>query len=171
MIFVLGITWNAIWNIIGGFMKNTASLVVTRALAGMGSAACIPAGIGIIASTFSGRTRSSAFAAFSAGGPIGGGLGLIVGGLLTAYTDQSWRAALWCFGAVAFLVAVVSWFVVIPDRHQDPDRRVDWIGAAIITVGLVLLMFSISDAESAPHGWKSGCESPWRRHSDRRKEG
>lgn len=160
MVFVVGILWNAIWNLVGGFMKNTAALVVTRALAGVGSAACIPAGIGIIAATFSGRTRSSAFAAFSAGGPIGGGLGLIVGGLLTAYTDQSWRAALWCFGAIAFLVAAIGYFVVIPDRHLDTDRRVDWVGAGIITVGLVLLQFSISDAESAPNGWKTGCELP-----------
>jgi MFS family permease len=160
MVFVLGIAWNALWNLVGGWMQNTAGLVVTRALAGVGSAACIPAGIGIIAATFSGRTRSSAFAAFSAGGPIGGGLGLIVGGLLTAYTSASWRAALWCFGGVAFAVAIAGYFVVVPDRHLDTDRRVDWIGAGIITVGLVLLQFSISDAESAPNGWKTGCELP-----------
>ncbi|KLT38369.1 MFS general substrate transporter [Cutaneotrichosporon oleaginosum] len=156
MVFVVGISWNALWNLVGGWMNNTAGLVVTRALAGVGSAACIPAGIGIIAATFSGRTRSSAFAAFSAGGPIGGGLGLIVGGLLTAYTSASWRAALWCFGGVAFAVAVAGYLVVVPDRHLDTDRRVDWIGAAIITIGLVLLQFSISDAESASNGWKTG---------------
>ncbi|BEJ15318.1 hypothetical protein CspHIS471_0410850 [Cutaneotrichosporon sp. HIS471] len=156
MLFVVGITWNAVWNLVGGWMQTTAGLVVTRALAGIGSAACIPAGIGIIAATFTGRTRSSAFAAFSAGGPIGGGLGLIVGGLLTAYTNTSWRAALWCFGGVAFAVAIAGYFVVIPDRNLDKDKRIDWIGAGIITVGLVLLMFSISHAESTARGWKTG---------------
>lgn len=65
---------------------SAAALVVTRALAGMGSALSIPSAIGIIGSSFTGRTRASAFACFSAGGPIGGGLGFIIGGLLVAYT-------------------------------------------------------------------------------------
>jgi hypothetical protein len=48
--------------------------------------------------------------------------------------------------------------VVLPDRNLDPDRRVDWIGAAIITLGLVLLQFSVSYAQDSPQGWKTGCE-------------
>jgi len=87
VLFIAGVAWHAIWCLIGGFMHSAAGLVVTRALAGMGSALSIPSAIGIIASSFSGRTRASAFACFSAGGPIGGGLGLIVGGLLVAYTE------------------------------------------------------------------------------------
>lgn len=85
--FIAGVVWHAIWCLIGGFMHSAAALVVTRALAGCGSALSIPSAIGIIASSFSGRTRASAFACFSAGGPIGGGLGLIIGGLLVAYTE------------------------------------------------------------------------------------
>lgn len=36
-IFLAGVTWYAIWTLIGGFMKNGAGLVVTRALAGCGA--------------------------------------------------------------------------------------------------------------------------------------
>lgn len=85
--FIAGVAFNAIFTLIGGFMTNAAGLVVTRALAGVGSAFAIPSAIGIIASSFSGRTRASAFACFSAGGPIGGGLGLIIGGVLISYTE------------------------------------------------------------------------------------
>lgn len=156
--FVVGITWNAIWTLVGGFMHSTAGLVVTRALAGMGSAASVPSAIGILATTFHGTRRSTALAAFSAGGPVGGGLGLIVGGLLTAYTDVGWRAALWCFAGTAAACAILGFLVIIPDRHLDNDRRVDWIGAVLITCGLVLLQFSISYGPSASNGWKTGCE-------------
>lgn len=45
-----------------------------------------PSAIGIIAQNFKGRARSTAFAAFSAGAPVGGGVGLVIGGVLTAYT-------------------------------------------------------------------------------------
>jgi predicted MFS family arabinose efflux permease len=85
--FIVGVAWHAIWCLVGGFMNNAAGLDVTRALAGIGSALSIPSAIGIIASSFTGRTRASAFACFSAGGPIGGGLGLIIGGLLVGYTE------------------------------------------------------------------------------------
>jgi predicted MFS family arabinose efflux permease len=85
--FIAGVAWHALWCLIGGFMHSAAALVVTRALAGCGSALSIPSAIGIIASSVSGRTRASAFACFSAGGPIGGGFGLIIGGLLVAYTE------------------------------------------------------------------------------------
>ena len=45
-----------------------------------------PSAIGIIASNFHGKARSTAFAAFSAGAPVGGGIGLVLGGVLTAYS-------------------------------------------------------------------------------------
>lgn len=45
----------------------------------------VPSAIGIIAHNFHGRARSLAFASFSCGAPIGGGIGLILGGVLTIY--------------------------------------------------------------------------------------
>lgn len=44
-------------------------------------------------------------------------------------------------------------------HHLDPslDRRVDWCGAALVTSGLVLLVFALGDGETAkPHQWRSG---------------
>lgn len=154
--FVLGLAWYAIWNLVGGFMQNSAGFIVTRALTGMGSALSIPSAIGIIASTFTGRTRANAFACFSAGAPIGGGLGITVGGLMTAYTGPKWRAALWLFAGLAAAVGTLGFLAVLPDRHLDTDRRIDWVGAALVTSGLVLLMFAISSGEAAPQGWRTG---------------
>jgi len=39
----------------------------------------------------------------------------------------------------------------------DPalDRRVDWIGAFLVTSGLVLLTFSLGEGETAPNGWRT----------------
>lgn len=87
MCFVAGGAFYSIFTLIGAFMNTASGLIVTRALSGVGSAFAIPSAIGIIATSFTGRTRTSAFACFSAGGPIGGGIGLIVGGLLVSYTE------------------------------------------------------------------------------------
>ncbi|ADV20469.1 efflux protein [Cryptococcus gattii Ru294] len=154
-VYLAGVTWYAIWTLIGGFMKNGAALVVTRALAGSGASMSTPSAVGIIAHTFSGRARSTAFASFSAGAPVGGALGLILGGLFTSYVSNTWRGALYCIAGLAFAVSICAFFVVPNDGSHSSDRRVDWIGAALVTVGLIFLLFSISDGENAPNGWKT----------------
>lgn len=40
----------------------------------------------------------------------------------------------------------------------EKDRRVDWIGAAISTVALVLLTFSLAQSTSAKDGWRTPCK-------------
>ncbi len=44
-------------------------------------------------------------------------------------------------------------------HHLDPtlDRRVDWIGAFLVTTALVFLTFSLGDGNAAPYGWRTGC--------------
>jgi hypothetical protein len=37
-VFVVGMTWQAVWSLIGGFMKTGSGLIVCRALAGVGAA-------------------------------------------------------------------------------------------------------------------------------------
>lgn len=38
------------------------------------------------------------------------------------------------------------------------DKRIDWLGGVLFTVGFVLLFFSISQARAAQHGWGTDCE-------------
>ena len=39
-------------------------------------------------------------------------------------------------------------------------RRVDWVGAILVTAGLTFIVFILSDGPTAPDGWKTGCRSP-----------
>ena len=48
---------------------------------------------------------------------------------------------------------------------EEEDRRVDWIGAVLVTAGLVCIMFVLGQGELAPDGWKTGCEYPYFYHS------
>ena len=54
----------------------------------------------------------------------------------------------------------IAIFLVVPHdiRNPDVDRRVDWVGAAIVTTSLVFLLFVLAQGEVAPQGWKTGCE-------------
>lgn len=83
-------------------------------------------------------------------------LSYINGEVLTGRT--TWKAALWITAGMAAGIAVAAFFVFPPDILTTADRRVDWVGAALVTVGLVLLQFTVSSGESAPQGWKTPCE-------------
>jgi hypothetical protein len=60
---------------------------------------------------------------------------------------------------VACLCAVGGFLVIDPDvPSTETDKRVDWVGAFLVTTGLVLLVFVLSQGSLAPNGWKTGCE-------------
>ncbi len=95
----------------------------------------------------------------AAGAPLGSVFGNILGGLITQYA--SWK---WVFGAVAILTAVVTvagiLFIPSPKHtlHQDGVKvraSVDWLGAALITIGLLVLMFALTEGNVV--GWAT----PW----------
>lgn len=84
--------------------------------------------------------------------------------LYSSFRSPTWRAPFFFAAGLSALTVLLGWLVIEPDTHHldaSLDRRVDWIGAALVTGGLVLLVFSLGDGESAPQGWKTGCTSPF----------
>ncbi|KAJ8519130.1 hypothetical protein ONZ45_g3885 [Pleurotus djamor] len=72
------------------FMTKMA-MIVLRAIQGIGAAATIPAALGILAQAFPpSKARAIAFTTFSTGNPLGGGLGMVLGGALTELS-RSWQ--------------------------------------------------------------------------------
>ncbi|KAJ7133437.1 major facilitator superfamily domain-containing protein [Mycena epipterygia] len=141
-----------------GFAQNATALYILRGFQGLGVAAFIPACLGILAHAFPpSRARSAAFATFSAGAPIGGAVGTQIGAVLTQYTKATWRAPFFLIAGVSCLCAVGGLFLIDPDvPSTEPDKRVDWLGAFLVTTGLVLLVFVLGQGSLAPNGWKTG---------------
>jgi hypothetical protein len=51
---------------------------------------------------------------------------------------------------------ILGFFVIEKDEPStEEDKRVDWIGAALVTAGLVLIVFVLSDTPTAHRGWKN----------------
>lgn len=144
-------------------LSDEITIDILRGLQGTGSAATIPASLGILAEAFPpSRARSYAFATFSAGAPVGAALGMVIGGVLTQVTKPQWRSSFFFtagIGLLSFIGAIIS---IDKDTHHkiESDRRVDWLGAFLVTAGLVLVIFVLSDGEAASNGWKTSCEYP-----------
>lgn len=132
---------------------NPEMLVAARAVQGIGAAATIPAALGILTSTFTETSaRSRAVAAFGAAGAVGFASGLILGGLVTGPLGWRWVFALTVAPAALLLLLT---FLFVP-RDLPSARiggRVDLIGALTATVGLLGLVFALTNANRA--GWGS----------------
>ncbi|KAI9433579.1 MFS general substrate transporter [Lactarius indigo] len=156
-VWLSGYSILAVFSIGAGFAQSSMVLDILRGVQGLGAAALIPASLGILAKAFPpGPSRPIAFATFSAGAPIGGVFCNVVGGVLTQLTEPTWRSPMFLFAGVSFAWTILGFFVFEEDEPStEEDRRVDWIGAALITAGLVLIVFVLSDSPSARKGWKN----------------
>ncbi|KAM5539739.1 hypothetical protein V8D89_006552 [Ganoderma adspersum] len=156
--FILGCACMGIFGLGCGFAQNEITIDILRALQGFGPAAAIPAALGILAHTFPpSHIRSVAFATFAAGAPVGGALGSTIGGVLTQFTEQSWRSTFWFLAGLSAACCLGGFISIEPDvPYTLPDKRVDWVGAFLVTAGLVFIVFSLSDSSIAPEGWKTG---------------
>ncbi|QRW03953.1 major facilitator superfamily transporter [Ceratobasidium sp. AG-Ba] len=153
-VFLLGSLWMLVWAIASGFAPNAIALNVMRALHGMGAAAAVPSAIGILAHEFPpSKARSVAFATFSAGAPMGGAIGFVIGGVMT---DVAWRGVFYVSAGIAAATILAAAAAIHKDQpSQEKDRRVDWVGAGISTAALVLLTFALAQSSSAKDGWRT----------------
>ncbi|KAF9446079.1 MFS general substrate transporter [Macrolepiota fuliginosa MF-IS2] len=138
-----------------GFSNNIVTLIILRGVQGIGAAATIPASLGILAHAFPpSRARSFAFAAFAAGAPVGAAFGIAIGGVLTQKTAKTWRSPFYMFTAINVLCLIGGLVSIDKDPpHPKHDRKVDWLGAFLVTAGSVMILFVLGEGESAPKKW------------------
>ena len=114
----------AVWSAmtaVCGVAQNFLQLALARVGVGVGEAGCTPAAHSLIADTVPPEKRSSAIAFYGLGIPIGGLLGLIIGGIVNDL--YGWRAAFMIVGAPGILLAFA-----LPKIITDP-RRIAEAGA------------------------------------------
>ncbi|KAG2147756.1 major facilitator superfamily domain-containing protein [Suillus bovinus] len=155
--FICGILCQAAFSLGCGFAQDPLTLAVLRGFQGIGSAAIIPSALGILAHAFpQSKARSIAFATFAAGAPVGGAFGMLMGGVLTQLTSTHWRSIFYTAAATSALTAVsglISFDADVPS--EELVKRIDWIGASLITIGLILIIFVLGQGEIASDGWKT----------------
>ena len=129
---------------------NFAELLVGRGLQGVGLG-ILPVAMAIARRHLPAERARRTIATLSVTTAIGVGLGYPVTGLIA----QAWdfRAAYW-FGAIAVSGALILAAVVLPRRSDVPSRRLDTLGAAMLS--LVVIGLSVVLSEGGGWGWTSG---------------
>ena len=151
-IFLLGVVVFTLSSLLAGLAWSEASLIAARALQGLGAAIITPAALSILSTTFAeGRDRNIALGVWGAVGGFGAAAGVLLGGILT--DALSWE---WIFfvnvpvGVLAFALAPV----LLTESRDARVRTFDVPGAVLVTGGLSLLVYAITEA--GRDGWLAG---------------
>ncbi|HKR71412.1 MAG TPA: MFS transporter [Streptosporangiaceae bacterium] len=150
-VFVTGLAGFALASAVGGAAGSFVILVTARALQGVFGALLAPSALGTLVSTFRDpQERGRAFGVFGSVAAGGGGIGLILGGLLTQYL--SWRYCLYV-NLVFAAIAIAGALAYIRAGAPATRPRMDWPGTVLACAGLFLIVFGFSHAETS--GWTS----------------
>ncbi|OLT23232.1 hypothetical protein BJF79_02170 [Actinomadura sp. CNU-125] len=150
-VFMAGVGLFTVASLAGGLAATPGQLLAARAAQGAGAALAGPGALALIATTFEdGPRRSRALAVSAIVGSAGMVVGLVLGGVLTAWA--SWRAVLFVNVPVGAAIVLLAPRAV----RESPRRegRFDLAGAFACTAGSALLVYGFIRA--AEGGWSAG---------------
>ena len=146
--FLIGVGVFAAASIACGFAANIQQLVIARSLQGIGAAFLVPGSLSIISANFDEATRGQAIGTWSGFTAMTTAIGPVLGGWLIEHA--SWRWAFFINVPIAAMVILIS-LRHIPESRNPAGTSVDWLGAAIATLGLAGVVYGL--IESTNRGW------------------
>jgi EmrB/QacA subfamily drug resistance transporter len=152
-LFAAGLTLFTIASALSGLAQTSNQLIAARALQGMGAAILAPQGMPIILSTFPRERRAGTFAVFGILAGLAVVAGPTVGGWLV--TNLGWRWIFYVNLPVGVAVVAAS-LVVIPDLRPGRRHRLDLLGVALATAGLLAVIFGLIEGQRYDWGTVSG---------------
>jgi MFS family permease len=138
-------------SLVGSLADNGTLLIAARLLKGIAAAFSAPAALAILLNTYTEPAeRNRALGAFVSTGAVGFTGGLVLGGALAG---ADWRLTLVLPTILALAIAAAALRVVPPDpAPSGPRPNVDLVGAALVTSGLLALVYGVSNAAAASWG-------------------
>jgi EmrB/QacA subfamily drug resistance transporter len=140
-LFLIGLTLFLVATVTAALSWRIEVLLVARTVQAIAGAAAIPNGTALVRSLVAPERRGRAFGNVGAAIAVAAGLGPPIGGILTA--ALGWR---WIFAANLLLLApalILGWRLP-KDASSSQPRRFDLLGAALLTLGLVSLVLSMT---------------------------
>lgn len=146
-LFQLGLAVFAVGSLACGLAGSPLALVVARGVQALGAAIAVPAALSVLTATFTEPARRArALGAWTAAAAAGGANGFVIGGLITDAAGWEWVFLVNVPIALAALLA--TRFIIARDVVRGSGADLDLAGAVSVTVGLVLVVYGLSAAET-----------------------
>ena len=151
-VFLWGVALFTLASAACGFADSQGLLIAARFVQGIGGAVAFSVTIALIVSEFpEAGDRAKAMSAYMFVAVGGGSVGLLLGGVITESVDWHW---------IFFINLPIGAATLLLGRAFIDEREsiglgggVDWLGALLVTVALMLGVYAI--VGTADHGWGS----------------
>ena len=151
-VLLVGTTLVGLSSLVGGFAGNAGVFIAARLVQGLGAALMLPAALSTLTTTFTApRERQSALGVWAAVAGLASALGILLGGVLTE--GPGWRWVMFV-NPIACVLVIPAAIAFLPrDLPAARTPRFDLLGSALVTGGMVVLVYALIKAPD--QGWGS----------------
>lgn len=150
--FLLGCFLQGISTLACGLSKTGTQLIVFRAFSGIAASFCLPSAVSLINEVFPpGKSRNIAFASMGGAQPVGFGLGLVLGGIITGTIGWPW--GFYIASISNFLMVLLCGWQLPRSTYQSETSRnvwqrmvsdIDWAGVTMVSTALAIISYIIA---------------------------
>ncbi|HKQ78360.1 MAG TPA: MDR family MFS transporter [Blastocatellia bacterium] len=130
---------------LSGAAHSMSQLIAFRALQGLGAGALFPVGMTIVADLLPLEKRAKQIGLFSGMWGVASLFGPQAGGYLT--DSLSWRWVFYINLPFGVIAAAMVWAAYAERNERHPEIKLDYAGAATITVALTLLLLALEKGQ------------------------
>ncbi len=145
LVFASGIALFTLASIACGLAPNILTLIVARAIQGIGGALLTPGSLALISAAYPPERRGRAIGLWSGLTSITSAFGPVLGGALVAF---SWRLIFFLNIPLAVITLVILFRRTQESRESDISGPLDWPGALLATLGLGGIVFGLIEAST-----------------------
>jgi EmrB/QacA subfamily drug resistance transporter len=151
-LFLAGVSIFTLASLACGLAQSEAALLISRAVQGLGGAVVAAVSLSLLTSLFSRPSeRARAIGMYGLVCAAGGGVGELLGGLITKTLGWHW---IFLVNVPIGATVYVSCVVILPrDAPSQGPRQLDVSGAVAITTALTLLVYALVNGNAS--GWTS----------------
>lgn len=150
LLFMIGASIFGGFSLLSGVAPNAELLIAGRALMGVGGALMWPAILGIIYGLLPDEKAGLAGGLILGVSGLGNAVGPMLGGVLT--DELSWR---WVFYVNVPVAAFAMWVTlrhVRESRADSAERKVDYVGIAVVTTATVAVLLALDEGTTVGFG-------------------
>jgi EmrB/QacA subfamily drug resistance transporter len=139
----------SVGTLISALSTSLEVMVVGRVIQGAGGG-IFPLAFGIVRDEFPAEEVPGSIGILSSILGVGGGIGIVLGGLIIEHLNYHWLY--WIPLVITVLAALATWRFV-PESPVRAPGRVNWLAAALMTIGFSCVLIAIS--KTIAWGWGS----------------
>ncbi|MBR0455987.1 MAG: MFS transporter [Firmicutes bacterium] len=148
---VAGVAVFGAFSVLGIFAWSSATILITRAIQGIGAAMIFASNMPIAIDAFPGNERGKAIGIVTSGIYTGLALGPALGGLLNHLFG--WKA-IFLFGAAIALTSMILTFTGVPkDKQKRAGKTFDLAGNIAYVLMIACLIYGLTAINSFRFGW------------------